>query len=592
MPRKALFLIASIIFAAPLAPEGLVSFLPESDIPKATRLLASIDQISEAIDAKRAAARGEQLRAEADTVEQYALIAASREGRGLWAKPDGSAVASSAPAAYASARARAKEAAHILASGEDAKGEAPVPDQIPALVASREAAADSLASLILASRMGQKSASGLERLLAGRSRSLAKQFPEAWDVASMLSRAGAAGARAAAAAMAHRGAADIARSLVASKARIVALAPASAVSLARLETVLTAYGSWIAAAAAAAYPGDLDAGPGPDKEALATGIRTVAGLPPGRASALLAALDQGDGRDAASAEAARRLAGLWESSPAARRSALSSLCGVQESDLALFATAVSLTNVALPTPSPALIKAPGASDLLSILTSLNGLEATIAEEESRASSDSGDGATGASAGLVPREAEPILVLLERPELAAVARSETRYANLYAEAAHRLGAIYEQAAEGASARLEASGSIAKAAALALGSSPAGISVRSIDLKMPPGEAGRKIAFFAIAQDASGHSVSIPLAADKAGTEYAAAFAKAAGLRPAAAGPAAALARYRQFIVTAYDPEGSYASLAVDIYPKATGPEQEGKLLGAMDLELALLGERRP
>ena len=53
-------------------------------------------------------------------------------------------------------------------------------------------------------------------------------------------------------------------------------------------------------------------------------------------------------------------------------------------------------------------------------------------------------------------------------------------NLYAEASRRLGALFAQAAESAQARLEASHAVAKAAAVALGSSPARIVVYAIDL----------------------------------------------------------------------------------------------------------------
>jgi hypothetical protein len=586
MPRKALLLIASLLFSAQVRSEGLGAFLPGKDLLKATRILAAIDQLSAEIESRREAARMDQLRAEADAVEQYALIAASREGQGAWAKPDGSAQAAAVD--YAAARARAQAAADVLASIGPA--EASGPGAIPALVASREAAGDSLASMIIASGIGEKSATGLERFLADKSKA-SELFPEAADAAAQLSRAGASGARVAAAAMAYRGAEEIAQYLIASKARIAAMLPASANALGRLEVAFAAYRAWEAASAFAAYPGELDPAQEGEREALAAGIRAVAGMASGRAAALLAAMASGDGRDAAAAEAARRLAGLWDRSPETRRGELSSLCDVPRSVMALFSSAVSAADEAPRVSSPA-AKAPRASDWLSILSSLNGLEATIAEEETRASSGRGESAPGVEAGLAKEEAEPVLLLLERPELTAVARSEPRYAGLYAEAAHRLDSLYSQAADGASTRLEASPSLAKAAALALGSAPAAITVRSIDLRLPPGEYGRRIAFFAVTRNASGQSVSIPLPAGKAGEEYAAAFAKAAGLLPVKADPAALLVKYRQFIVSAYDPEGLNDALAIDVYPDGGGAVRRGDRLGATDLELALIGGWRP
>jgi hypothetical protein len=581
MPRKALLFIVSLLVSAQVRSQGLGTFLPEKDLPKATRILAAIDQLSAEIDSRRELARMDQLRAEADAVEQYALIAASREGQGAWAKPDGSA--SAAAAEYAAARVRAQAAAEVLASV--GSGEASGPGTIPALVASREEAGDSLASLIVASGIGEKSANGLERFLLDRSK-VFKLFPEAADAAAQLVKAGASGARVAAAAMAYRGAEEIVRYLVVSKARITAMLPASTNALGRLEVTFAAYRAWEAASAFAAYPGGLDSASEAGKEALAAGIRAVAGMAPGRAAALFAAMASGDGRDSAAAEAARRMAGLWERSPETRRGELSSLCGVPRFVMALFSSAISAAEEAQRASLPA-AKPPRASDWLSILSALNALEATIAEEESR-----GSPAPGVTAGLAGKDAEPVLILLERPDLRAVARSEARFAGLYAEAAHRLDSLYSRAADGASTKLEASPSLAKAAALALGSAPSAIIVRSIDLRLPPGENGRRIAFFAVARNASGQSVSIPIPAGKAGAEYAAAFGKAAGLWPIKADPATLLVKYRQFIVSAYDPEGLNDALAIDVYPDGGEAARRGDRLGATDLELALIGGWRP
>ncbi len=112
-------------------------------------------------------------------------------------------------------------------------------------------------------------------------------------------------------------------------------------------------------------------------------------------------------------------------------------------------------------------------------------------------------------------------------------------------------------------------------------------------MPPGNGGRRLAFFAVATDPSGVSVSLPLPAATAASEYAAAFARAARLGSAALGqsranPSPTLAKYGQCVVTAYDPEGSNDSLTIDSLPKEGGPAP----LSRTDLELALLGGWRP
>jgi hypothetical protein len=436
---------------------------------------------------------------------------------------------------------------------------------------------DTLSGLILASGIGAKAASALEKFLTGKSKNLGRLFPEAAEIAGLLRNAGASGAREAASAAAHRGPEDIARSLVASKARILALAPAAGGAFARLEAVLAAYRAWIAAAPVAAYPGDLASSSPEEFAALAAGASAVSSLSAARASALFAAMAEGDARDAAADDAAGRLAEVWDRSPAPRRRALSALCGLPESTMAVFSAAWAAGGSARRV-SPAAAKTSKSLDSLSILAALNGLEAAIAEEESHA---------GAGWDAV-RSSESVLLLLERPELADAAQREPRYASLYAEASRRLAALYAQAAEDASTKLEASTDLVKASTLALGAKPAGIVVRAIDLKLPSPQSGRRLAFFATVTDASGQSVSLPLRADAAGTEYAGAFARAAGFGSAKVDASSFLAKYGQFTVSAYDPEGSNDALVIAVYPGGGGPAR----LGDCELELALLGGWRP
>jgi hypothetical protein len=551
MSKEPLCLAALLCLASSLAAQGIASYFPAQTGPKAAKLLAAIDQGSSAIEARRAAAWKSENSAEAEAVEAYALIAASRSGQGPWASPDGSAKSSDAPSALTAARSSAKAAALALASGEDGSAEA---------LASRDAASETLAKLILSSGIGAKSAIALGKLLSGKSKDL-RLFPEIAEIEESLRKAGASGAREAAAAASRRSAESVALSLIAAKARILALAPGTDGPLARLEADLRAYRSWMVAFAVAAYPGDLASVSEADRAAIAAGIGAFAALRPDRASLLVEAMAMGDGRDAAAAQSARRLAEAWQRSPEPRRRTLAALCGSPESTMASFCFALA--------PRPKIAEPRAGNDALAIVSALNGLAAAIAEEEASSSAARGP--------------EPALLLLERPELAAAARSEERYASLFAEASRRLGAIYAQAAEDASAKLEASPSLAKAATRALGSKLSSLSVRAVDLSLPPEESGRRLAFVATASDASGSSFSLPLSAALAAEQYALAFAKAAGLDSSKANPAPLLAKYGQWIVSAYDPEGADDGLVVDTYPSGVGPAR----LGSLELELALL-----
>ena len=528
--RSFLLILVVALFLAPVAfPQALSAYLPAKSVGKAAKLLTSIDSHSAVVDSRRNAARVAQLKAEADAVEAYALISASRSGSAAWASPDGSAKAADAGTAFAAARSKAKAAAQALASPEAASGDAAAREG-----AAREAASDALSASILASGIGEKAATGLEKLLAGKTADLTRLLPEARELVALLLKAGAAGAREAAAALAHRGAENIARSLVASKARLLALSPASSAALSRLEAAAEAYGSWLAAFPAAAYPGDLGSASPEERAAFSSGVAALSRLGPLRAASLLDAMSLGDGRDRAAAEAARRLAQLWARSPAARRRDLASLCGLGESAMAVFAAAGIPGSGAPPAP-PAVEAEPFAA-----VAALNGLEIAIADEE-----------TSGDAGRAP---EPALLLLERPDLAALARREPRYDALCVETSRRLDGLLAQAADGALARLESSSAVVRSASAALGSTPTDMSVRAVDLGPGHGKTGRRIAFFATAADAAGLSVCFPLRADVSGPEYATSFARAARLAPSKTDPAVVLARYGQIVVSAYDQIG--------------------------------------
>jgi hypothetical protein len=209
------------------------------------------------------------------------------------------------------------------------------------------------------------------------------------------------------------------------------------------------------------------------------------------------------------------------------------------------------------------------------MTALGALSSRIADEEAD---------PGAARG-----PEPALLLLERPELAAVARSEARYATLYIEASRRLGSIYAQAAEEACGRLESSPSVERAAEAAFGGKYSSLVVSSADLLLPSEESGRRLAFVASVSGAQGSGLSMPIKPEIAAAAYSSAFARASGIEASkAANPSAFLPRYGQWIVAAYDPKGANDCLVDEVFPKGGGPA----VLSDLDLELALLGGWQP
>jgi hypothetical protein len=584
MPRKSLLIAAAILASQYLGSQSLAAYLPTSAASSAAKLLARAAAADASLESSLKAAWSGQAQADAACIQAYALAAASRSSKEAWASPDGGSLSAGAAAAFAAARDRAKADARAIASGGSAG------DSAAGLAEAGAAARDSLALLILKSGIGEKAALGLERYLADFSKDLGRLFPEAIEVESLLRKAGAGGAREAAAAMSRRRPQEVAEALVSAKERLAALSASTAEPLSRLEAVLTAYRAWIAASAIAAYPGDLPAAKAEERSALGNGIAALSLLGTARSAALLSAMASGDTRSQAAAEAARRLAAAWSRSPQSRRLELAALSGAASSSMAAFAAAAaSLTALR---SSAAGVQPTGVSpvrdsasqpavraDPLSVLAGLDALEIAIADEQTQ--------------GGAARGAEPCLSLLERPELAAAAKSEPRYSNLFAEASARLLALYSRAAQDAQARLESSQAVFKSASRALGTVPTGLVVRSVDLAA---EAGRRLAFVASAEDSSGASVWFPIRSDLAGSEYALAFARAAGLQAAeaslkagAAGTASFLAAYGQSIAAAYDPENWGDALALDSFP-ALG--SAGKILEGTTLELAILEGWRP
>lgn len=563
--RRHVTTLIILALSLPLSAEGLADYLPSSQARKAASLVAAIDTSSEAIRASRAGLRELESRAQADALDAYVIMAASASGE-FWVRSDGSSIG---PQAFAEARKRSRETALSLASGqgeEEAKRD-------------RDSAILALATLIKGSGIGAHDAQGLDDFLLKKAKEPLRLFPEIGEVDSHLRRSGATGAREAAAAMARRSADGIAQSLIESRARILVLAPEAEGALSRLDSSYTSYRSWIAASPYAAYPSDVEAAA--EREVLAAGIASLASLKQERAVSLIAAMEKRDGRDSCAAAAARRLAAVWERSSSSRRRSLAALCGCPESCLAIFASAAYLRDEASAEPRPN----EGRSLSESIATreraiaaaaDLNGLAIAIADDE-------------AGAGKGSRAREPALILLERPELWSLARAEPRYASLYDESMRRLAALQARASEEAAASLEGSAALAWAAERALGAKGSGggvasLVVRAVELGQQSVSSGRRLAFFASAQDSAGMERCLPIPAESAASAYAAALASAAGIERGSAPASAFLGRFGQTVVCAYDPEHSGAALAIGSSPSSTAI----RVIGAVDLELALVG----
>jgi hypothetical protein len=546
----------SVALVTPLFGQGLGAYLPPGTASKAAKIVLAIDKASQSLSSKRAAARSGQLEAESIALEAFALISAAEGERNIWARPDGGATSAQAPEAYEGARAKAKALAKLLSLGNEAEA---------SLQSSSDGNSAALAKLILSSGIGARQASALARSFMSKS-GTTRLFPEVVELLDLLGKAGATGAREAAAASAYGGAASTAEALILAKPRILALEPKGEEPLGRLEGSLEAYRAISAAAYLASYPGDLYEATEAERAAITAGVSAMASLPADRAALLVEAMASGDGRDAAAAAAARRLAEAWARSSESGRREIAFLCASSEGALASFASSLASTKA----PRQAAQR----SEALDIMTELGSLSSIIADEEASSSGR--------------QSVEPALVLLEKPTLAHAARDEPRYESLHAEASRRIGAVYAQSSQGAASRLESTASIVNSARAALGSAPTSLVVRSVDLMLPTDEMGRRLAFIAIASDASGLSISLPLDSTIAGEAYALAFAKAAGIDISKAQPSILLSRYRQCVVSAYAPESSNGQFVIESFPKGIGPIP----LDYLDLELALVGGWRP
>jgi hypothetical protein len=545
-------LVIIVALGSSLGAQEIAPLLPASSRARAIKLLDSMDRSSKNAESKRQSAWKAGNEAQAAAVQAYALLSATRSSGSPWASRDGSMKTAQAAAAFADARDRAKKFARSMASGEDGSA---------AHLKARDEAGKALSSLIRSSGIGAKSAAALARRLAARTKA-ARLFPETGEIIELLAKTGVNGAREAASAAARGSAESVAFAFLDAKARVLALSPEADAPLARLESAARAYREWIEASPDAAFPGDAAPASSSGASPVSQTISSMSRLGEARLRSLFEAMSKGDGREVAAAYAGKTLSEAWHRSTEPRRRALASLYGLPESTMAVFCTALA----ELKGPEKPL----SAADPLLVIRALNTLEAELSGE-----AEAKGGARGP---------EPSLLFLEKPELAEAAQNDGRYSKLCAETRSRLDAIYARATQETAARLESAPSLVAAASRALGSAPASLSVRSVELPRRSGEAGRSFAFEAVATDPSGGSLNMPVDEETAGRIYAASFAKAADLGASRINPETLLGRYGQTVVSAFAPSICEDRLEIGAYPKR---EREGKL-GTIDIELAMLG----
>jgi hypothetical protein len=548
------------LLAAPLqalpADQYLRVFSPilgQQAAAKAAPLLSAIDAAIKAIADGRAAAYKTLLDAE-DTCRIAFALGMAREAGEPWTTFDGSLTSDAAWPAFFAARDRAAAVVAALSRGEtslDSKSAA-------AQALSLDSSVAKLAGIFTSAPLAEKTAQTLEKELARRCVGMEALFPEAVEAGTALMKAGAAGRALWFAALAQSRPYAAALALAEKREAAAHAAPEAARALEGLEFALSAYRDWIAAFPAALHPYEayrplFDADREPlsgrvaARDAGATSLGEAAGLLLAlgieRGRALLAAMEGGDGRDRSAAASARRLSDVFLALDPSRRRMLSLSLGMELETLAAFADlAASSTR-----PSRAI---PGAVEFRATSREARALELNhIAAELAGSAAVSATAARSGSPSPAPR-IEAALVLLERPDLAALARAEPRYAKLNSELAARLTRILAAADAAARESLKRDPRIAKAAAAALGGPPAGFEVGSI-YASHVGSVGKEmdiaepgpVSFFALATAPDGRSMRIAVDAVKAAAAYAAGFAGAAGLdAKAAAAPDALLARY--------------------------------------------------
>jgi hypothetical protein len=520
---------AGLLAGTASSAQDFVTYLGAASGSRAKALVAAVDGASASLAKGRAGIREAMLKEEARALVCYALDSASRNGDN-WASPDGALTGSRAAEGFVSGRTNALADAEALSSstwtadgrfGQD-------------LIGAREAAAAKLDALLRSASPSERASAGLEKLLSTDG-GLARLFPEAAELGKALLKAGPSGRVIWLGALSRRVPAEIAGHLAASRSEIEAASPASRDSLERLENAVSAYRALIAAMPVASYLAELPISPLNRADSLGHAIIALLDLPGARAMSLIAAMERGDPLESASALAARRFASIWNSLPAVRRAMLQRIAFVSASSMARF------SSLAAP-PMAAAAAEPAPGSLAERALALNELSARLFALQSEPMDE-----------VRAQTREPGLVLLERPDLAALAFSESRYANLDGDVRLRLGRLYHEADEAARKSIARDPRVAKAAERALGAKASSLVVETSELQVPEAELGRRLMFVVRATTDAGATLIFPAAVEVSAPAYAAAFARAASVE-AAGSSSELLARYGQRVLCALPLDG--------------------------------------
>lgn len=553
---KSILISLLLSLALMLSAQGFKNYLPSASAAKAASYLAVIDSANSGIRTRRASIRSEMIEAETRALSAFALLLASENGD-EWANPEGTLTSSRAEEVFVEARTAVLRAASSLSSGS-ATAKTP---GISELENKRAEAAENLRKMLKTTSLSIKSIAGIERVLSERMPRTNLLFPELNELQTYLRKAGSKGYLLSALALVESREDLVAAAYISETDTILSVAPAASNTMESLATAYSAYSAWVSGFPIALCPGMLLSSDIPEREPFAKALSGFASLDAKRAASLIAAMEAGDGRDAAAARAARRLVAVWESLGAAQRRRLSLECSIPVSIFSSFASSIS-SYTSKPIEHESM--SPEA-----IVLSLNDLSVAITDQNEKSSLYS---------------AEPSLILLEKPQLAEVARTEERFSTLYSICRSRLDAIHNRSVQETCGNIENIANTKKTATIALGSIPVSIVVEAFDIVSNEKQLGRRIAFIIIAKNGEGKIVHIPVKAEIAADFFAKNFTKAAGIvSVSGTSTTRILQKYGYNVVTTYDPTRAGGNLALSSYPNSI----EDTFFSSIDMEVEIL-----
>jgi hypothetical protein len=552
---------AGLLFAAlalmPLKADPSALFTLPAEARQAKSAYAALKAASLGYQGRLAADRKALATAEAASLVAWAVARAQPlEG----AAPDGSyAGAQSAATAFAKGRDRALAAARDIENRRAEKS----PGSAASALAELKKRAAILSRLFLGGSLSQSAASyaAAETELLALSPDLKHLFPEAIEAGKLLKASGRTGRRLWLASLAAGDAEEVASSLLSSRKAIAAALPAAASRLDRLEAALGAHEALSRVSLLFLYPG----AEGPERGSFAPALKLFLGLGSERSLELLKAEDGSAYRLLEERQASGRLASVLSRLPESRLRGLALDLGLSAGELASLSSLAALASdfsapaQNQPFGSPA-SRARTGKKLEEEALALNTLlVASAAEGQGRRS--------------------VYLGLLERPELLALAASESRYSKLYADAHSALSSFFAQADAEAEKEIARLPSVSRAAASLFpksGEAPR-VEIAAFELADLPGS--RAIAFAAKVSGPEGKAFLLPIEPSLAGPIYARAFARAVNGAASSGGettPEALLSRCRVFVHEALPRAEEVALLPSSPYPAAKAPGGEADL----------------